>query len=200
MSTGLALTVAISVVFVALYIFFNKIRQKKAPPKNINAIGAREEIAELGKTGYANIEQIVGDAQDMNEKGKAVIPQIVTEPVLCRVTDCDKSTVENVELSPDVINEVLHKYGTLGRRRNRDGKNVYGLNRLKTGEYAPIITSRDMKHSPIGLHNKIQLPRMAVPVVYDMKEEKAFMEKYGQLLVWGAVMAFIGFLYMTGGG
>jgi len=200
MSFGLALTIALSVVIIAIFIFYQKVQQKRRPPKNKDAIGARQEIAKLGENYYADISDLIGDVQDQHEKGKDAIPQIVNESVLCRVTDCDKSTIETIEVSPEIINKVLQVYGTLGRRRNRDGKNVYGLNRLKTGEYAPIVTSRDMKHSPIALHNKIQLPRMAVPIVYDMKEDKPFLEKYGQILVWGAVMAFIGFLYMTGGG
>ena len=113
-------------------------------------------------------------------------------PVYCRVADNNTGRIANILVPYKDIKKTLETYHTLGRQWKRDNKDVYALCKLKDGTYKPIIPPNKISHSPADLHGDLQFPEVAV--LMDMREEKAFFAKYGQVLVWAGVMGFIIFM------
>ena len=117
------------------------------------------------------------------------------EPIDARIFDNNNRRVYNQELSGAVVKSIIDQYHALGRQWNREGKYVYGFIKEKE-DFKPItIPQADITNPPEKLHFDMQQPE--IPIIMDMREEKNFFDKYGMVLVWGAIMAFILFLMMS---
>lgn len=128
------------------------------------------------------------------EEGESIEP--IYEPIEARVADNILGRIYNTTISAKDVKKIIEKYGTLGRRWNREGKQVYGMVKLEDGDYKPIIPPKQISSAPSELHDDMKQPE--VEVLMDMREEKSFFGKYGQLLWWTAVMAFIIFMMTQG--
>jgi hypothetical protein len=119
---------------------------------------------------------------------------------LIRLADNVTGRIYNTYLTKESAKEIKQEYTTLGRQWDRDGKKVFGINRFinEKGEIKlrPIIIPPRINSAPYSLHNDIQQPEMAIVIAELLKEEgKNFLEKYGQVLWWIAVMAVIAFMW-----
>ncbi len=119
--------------------------------------------------------------------------------VMARIADNITGRIYNTEVTKDTLHKIIQKYGTLGRQWNREGTKIYGFNRFvdESGAVAlqPIIPPSEATNSPTDLYNHMQQPE--IPILMDMREEKSWAQKFGQVLWWVAVMAFIMFLWAT---
>ena len=69
----------------------------------------------------------------------------------------------------------------------------------KVARYRPVSTVREIDTSSSELYQRIEQVRNSVPYAFDMRGEKGLMESYGHVFWWVAVMAFIMFLFVSGG-
>ena len=116
------------------------------------------------------------------------------EPILARVADNITRKIFNRKIQGEVLEAIYKDIPNLGGGTwNRDGKKTIDINRYKDdkGEIHwrrfPIPTG--IKNSPQEFHNDMQHPE--VEILYDMKEEKSFTDKWGKLIWWIAVIGFI---------
>jgi hypothetical protein len=136
------------------------------------------------------------------------------DPVEARVADTITNKIYNSTISSDNVKQILLDFGTLGRRWLREGKYLYGFKKyfkrddkgayLKNEKGAYIVAYKlidepdSIKNSPKSLHNDVQ--QYEVAAIYDemlKDEDEPFLQKYGKVLWWIAVMAFIAFLYYS---
>lgn len=61
--------------------------------------------------------------------------------------------------------------------------------------YESVVEPIDVKFSPIALHSDMQ--HHDVPILDDVSEEKNFMQKYGHLLLWAGIIAFLIVMVIT---
>ena len=127
-----------------------------------------------------------------NEQGDKILED---EPVLCRVADNLTGHISLRTIPFQDIMTVLEIHHTLGRQRDWEGKKVYGLCKHKDGQYEPILPPTEITQSATELYEDMQFPE--VEILYDMREEKTFSQKYGQLLWWIAVIGFIIFMMIS---
>lgn len=91
-------------------------------------------------------------------------------------------------------------------KRDFEGKKVFDLvrkERLDTesgevSDYYEPIPGPSHYGTSISLFYDMQHPEIKIAGKEMLTDDKTFMEKYGQILWWGAVMAFIGLMYMQG--
>jgi len=99
-------------------------------------------------------------------------------------------------ITPEEQTAILARDGTLGQVRDHYGKKKLILYEDDEGVKHAIPTPAVfIKSHPRKLYNDIRQP--AASVVYDMSEEKSFVDKYGKLLWWVAVIAFIMFMVIS---
>lgn len=122
------------------------------------------------------------------------------EIVHARVADNIKGTIYDTEIIKETADKIRAEFGTLGRQWDRYGRKVYALNRFldDDGEIKlrPIKTPAQITNAPAALHNSLQQPEIGIIVAQMMKDDdKTFIEKYGVVLWWLAVMGFLGFMW-----
>jgi hypothetical protein len=131
-------------------------------------------------------------------------PQIPQKPQ--KIYNSIKATVYNnitralsyeTEIPASEVAKIARDNKTLGRQINKDGKYQYAYvlsedSETKEKIYRPIIMRPLVHYASDKLQFDIDQPE--IPVIMDMREEKNFFEKYGQILIWGAIMAFIIFM------
>lgn len=132
--------------------------------------------------------------KDNKEDKPAKDPELAYgEPVLCRVADVPASRIYNEYITYNLALEIKRKYNSLGRKLNREGKQVYGLIKTLENEYKPIPIPDRIIYDPHQFF--IDMQQQEVPIVMDVTDDEGFMQKYGHLLWWVAVIAFIMFLW-----
>jgi len=122
-------------------------------------------------------------------------------PIMAGVYDNESRRVDYFcEIPAEIVNKIVGEHGTLGRQWNRDGKYIYAMVKDKkyTSGYCPINIEPRSDNDPVKLHYDMQQPEIAV--LMNMEEEKNFLQKYGMVLWWVAVMAFIIFMIMSSRG
>jgi len=120
--------------------------------------------------------------------------------ILCRIADNITARIGNENITQVQADEIIKEHNTLGRQWFRDGKRIYGLNRYENekGEIKlrPIIVPSQITNSPSQLHNDMQQPEIAIIMTELMRDEdKPFIQKYGQILWWIAIMGFLAFMW-----
>lgn len=112
--------------------------------------------------------------------------------VEARVYDNETRTVYNATIAADIVRQIRKEYRNLGRTWIRDGKKVYALNKRENGTYAPVIPTETMEQPPSMAHEAITQPE--VDVVFDVSQERNFLQKYGHILLFTGAVIFIMFL------
>ena len=126
--------------------------------------------------------------------------------VLCRIADNITGCIYNATLSPDVCNTIKREYGTLGRQVQRDTDMLFFMNKIPSENedgfaYKPVIIDKKVTNAPSKLHNDMQQPEVGIVMdLLSRDDVKPFLEKYGTVLWWIAVMAFFGFIWANPGG
>jgi hypothetical protein len=99
--------------------------------------------------------------------------------------------------SDEVKKLVLSK--NIGRQLNYMGKKVFRLFKLFDADnkvcYEGVWDPSELKNSPTSSYIHMQHPY--VPIIDDMKEEKNFAQKYGHLMLWAGIIAFLILLIIT---
>lgn len=134
-----------------------------------------------------------GEAAETTGTGEEAEKEVIYEPITARVLDNKLGRIYNEEIPASVVKEIVEAHKTLGRQWDRYGKKLYGLIKDAEGNYKPMITPSAISNSPVELHNDMQQPE--VEILFDMSADKGFLQKYGQILWWVAVMAFIMFMW-----
>jgi hypothetical protein len=132
------------------------------------------------------------------EDDKELVASGYTRPITARIADNTNRTIYTADISGEDVKKIYETYGTLGRQWNREGKFVYGMVKLAERQYKPIAIPATANCPPEKLHYDMEQPE--IPVIMDMREEKNFLDKYGKLLVWGGIMAFMIFMVMSSRG
>ena len=118
-----------------------------------------------------------------------------------RIADNITAMIFNTFISPEAAKEVIGIYGTLGRQWEREGKKIYALNRYKDDKdgqvkLRPIVISSQITNAPAELHYDLQQPEVGIVISEMLKDDdKPFLEKYGKVLWWIAVMGFLAFMW-----
>lgn len=90
---------------------------------------------------------------------------------------------------------IKEEHGILGIPLNEDGKGIIVLNKLKNKMW-PIRLPLAMSNAATELHYDVEQPEWPLMVDEILKEDdKPFIEKYGMVLWWMAVMGFLAFLW-----
>lgn len=101
-------------------------------------------------------------------------------------------------LEPLIVKAIVESHN-LSRQVNYMGKKVFRFYKLLGNEgiafYESVIEPDDVKNSPRSLYIDMQHPY--TPIIDDMTVEKNFMQKYGHLLIWLGVIAFLIVLVIT---
>jgi len=118
------------------------------------------------------------------------------QPVLCFILDNIIGREYNAYVNYKAIVKTMTKWGTLGRVWNRDGKSVLALFKTDDNEYKPLVKPTNIINAATTLWEDTQ--QHEVPILFDVSEDKSFMDKYGVWIWWLAVMAFIGVMYVQG--
>lgn len=121
--------------------------------------------------------------------------------VEARVYDNDKRTIYNDKIKAADVRQIRQKYGNLGRTWLRDGKWIYALNKLTSGEYRPVQVPTTLQDPPSELHRALQ--QQETSIVFNVDESEGILKKYGAIIwiaIIGAVCIFILIAQkMTGG-
>lgn len=139
-----------------------------------------------------------------------------------RVVDVERAEIYLETVSADQFKAIMRdNNGVVGIPRKHRGVMVYYMRKTRIEDnaeapaptteatapappskyrYAPIIATSEIKHSAAELYQRVKQPEQAVPHMYDMSADKANVSSYGQIIWWVAVMAFIMFLFVSGGG
>lgn len=140
-------------------------------------------IADTKKKGENRTDAVIGDGN-----------------INVRLADNKTAKIYNTTISEKTALAIFNEYKTLGREWNREGKKLFGLNRFLandgTWQLKPIIPPNQITNSPNKLFNDIQQPAIGLVVSEMLRDEdKPFLEKYGVVLWWIAVMGFLMFLW-----
>lgn len=92
------------------------------------------------------------------------------------------------------IKAIADREGGIDRVWTRSDKRLYALYQNIDG-FSLLKQTYNRSHSPRILYDDTQLPE--IEITHDMSEDKNFIEKYGMILWWVAVMAFIMFLWVN---
>ena len=132
-------------------------------------------------------------------KSKGITPEVKGDkeamvPVAILDDSCMPSRLLYEDKKFSEIEEIVKKHGSLDRVWTRDNKRLYALHKTTEG-ISLLVPSYDRGKSPRTLHDDTLLPEMEI--IYDMREEKEFLQKYGMVL-WGtAIMVLIMFLFVS---
>lgn len=92
----------------------------------------------------------------------------------------------------DIVQKIVEAK-TIGRQVVYNGKKVFRFYKLLDMKselvYEGVTEPSDVKHSPIAAYIDNQHPY--TPILDDMTVDKNFMQKYGHLLIWLGVIAFL---------
>ena len=130
------------------------------------------------------------DGEQTEAKDTSLLARVYCNlPLPARIKDDE-------DITPDEQKAIIERSGTLGQIRDHYGKKKLILYQDDKGDLRPVpIPAVFIKSHPRKLYNDIRQP--AAAVVYDMSEEKDFLGKWGKLLWWVAVLAFIMFMVIS---
>jgi len=98
-----------------------------------------------------------------------------------------------------LVEKIFTKYETLGILQDtEDGKKAYQLVRIAKEDYKPIKYPRLKEDNPVELNYDTEHPEYEIILAEMLAAEKNFLQKYGQVLWWAAVIGFIIFMMVKG--
>ncbi|MCK9571571.1 hypothetical protein M0R72_21655 [Candidatus Pacearchaeota archaeon] len=120
--------------------------------------------------------------------------EVVYKPIDARVFD--RTTIPfrtyNETIPPASVKAIIESKH-LSRQLIFMGKKVFPFFKVRDAQnnivYEAVTEPLNVKHSPITLHNEMQHPY--VPILDDVSIDKSFMQKYGHLLLWAGIIAFL---------
>ena len=103
----------------------------------------------------------------------------------------------------NVVGRILEDHKTLGIQHDtEDNKKAHVLIKSLNGEgvasYSPIKIPILKDDSPVELNYDTEHPEYEIILSKLLSEDKNFMQKYGQVLWWAAVIGFIIFMMVSG--
>jgi len=150
-------------------------------------------LAFIGYKIYSKRHKAKDDKSDNKDGGKKELN--LYKPIYARVLDNVKRAVYYETIPAGDVGVIIANYHNLGRQWKRDGKDIYGMIKVGEHDYKPIPVKSRSNNPPEKLHFDMEQPE--IPIIMDMREEKNFLQKYGMVLVWGGIMAFIMFLVIA---
>jgi hypothetical protein len=101
-------------------------------------------------------------------------------------------------LSGHIVEKIVLTHKTLGIQQDTDnGKKAYQLIRTAKEEYHPVGYPRLKDDNPVELNYDTEHPEYEIILQEMLTEEKNFMQKYGQVLWWAAVIGFLIFMMVS---
>jgi hypothetical protein len=95
-------------------------------------------------------------------------------------------------LEPEIVKVIVETHN-IGRQLNYMGKKLFRYFKMVDASgiisYEGVRDPSDLKNTPVSAYIDNQHPY--VEILDDMKEEKNFAQKYGHLLLWAGVIAFL---------
>jgi len=155
------------------------------------------------KNERAPIPATVASAPQADAADLSKLKERYGESVFCRVADNITATIYNAYVPIAEIADVIKTHGALGRQRNREGKQVYGLNRYQDEDsdrvkYRPIdnFIPKGISHAPTELHNSIKQPEIAIAIKAFLDDDKnKLLDSILKYLPWLVGLAFILFMW-----
>lgn len=140
------------------------------------------------KKRQSNIPQdIRKETPPHDEGGNGEQPEVTYEPQEARIYNSITRTVYNATISGGEVAAIVTKYSTLGRKWNRDGKQLYALDYNADRTYSPRIMPITPNNPPSKLHRALNHPGIAL--WFNVQRGKNFVEKWGWAIAF-AVGAF----------
>ncbi len=115
--------------------------------------------------------------------------------VEARVYDNDTRMIYNAVIPGDIVREIRHECGNLGRKWLREGKWIYALNKRIDGRYKPVEVPVTLDDPPSELHRALQ--QYEVPIVYNFEESKGLLQKWGHIIMFCGVAAVALFILIA---
>jgi hypothetical protein len=98
-------------------------------------------------------------------------------------------------LTSRIVGQIIQQYHSLGRPLNHNGEDIPYLIHTEDDKYKPCIFPYSEINSSNILHRAMQHPE--IPIVWDVKPEKSFVEKYGMFMLFAGVIIFFMFISST---
>jgi len=127
------------------------------------------------------------------EKGENTIS--ATPPVEARTYDVSTRTAYNEPIPGKTVGKIREEHGNLGRKWLYEGRWLYALKKDAEGNYSPVIVSISMDNPPSRLRRALTHPQ--VGIVYNVEPAKNLLQKYGHMLLFAAVCAFLMFMLVA---
>lgn len=123
--------------------------------------------------------------------------EITYKPIDARIYD--RTTVPfkvyNATLPPSIVKDIK----TYSQQVVYMGKRIFMFFKTRDTQgnfvYEAVTEPIDVKHSPLSLYNEMQHPY--IPILDDVSVDKGFMQKYGHLLLWAGIIAFLIVMVVT---
>lgn len=175
----------VSALIVAVFYFYYQKRppkKKKQPDKVINIDNKTDEIIDV------ETEEIV----EVYSETEGIISVRMPDSVLGQIYD--------TEISENTALKIIREFGSLGRRWDRDGKKIYGINRYRDDKgvikLRPIVVQTEMSHSPEELYNDLMQPEVKLAITEFAKaDEKSVGDQIVKYLPWLLALGFLAFLW-----
>ena len=168
----------VSALLVVGYYFYTQkrhIKRKKQPEPDV-----------------VKFDNVIDEIVDVYSEPDGSIPVRMPDSVLGQIYDTDIS--EHTALT------IIKEHGSLGRRWDRDGKKVYGINRYRDDEgiikLRPIVIQTEIVHSPDELYNDLMQPEIKLAMAQLIKaDEKSVGDQIVKYLPWLLALGFLAFLW-----
>ena len=149
-----------------------------------------------------------GSAKSSHKEELEIVEGIITTPyydadgnIPVRVFDNYLARWYDTLMSIDTADKMVGAYGSLGRQWQGDEKR-YFINRFKNArgeeELRPIVAPTKIisGYDPTELYQALKQPAIKI-ITQEMlsDDDKNFIEKYGVVLWWIAVMGFLAFMW-----
>lgn len=119
----------------------------------------------------------------------------VTPSVEARTYDVSTRTVYSETIPGVTVDKIRTEHGNLGRKWLYEGRWLYALKKDTEGNYSPVIVPISMENPPSRLHRALTHPQ--VGIVYNVEPAKNLLQKYGHILLFAVVCAFLMFMLVA---
>jgi len=117
-----------------------------------------------------------------------------------RMPDSVLGQIYDTDISEHTALKIIKEHGSLGRRWDRDGKKIYGINRYRDDEgvirLRPVVVQTEISHSPEELYNDLMQPEVKLAITEFAKaDEKSVGDQIVKYLPWLLALGFLAFLW-----
>ena len=172
MDAGIIIPILIFIAAALLYYLYHKMKEKQPPKDKVVAEG--DTKSSTSQTYEAIYAQVFDNTLVVPRWYWSMIPGVI-------------------------VSEIIKNYKTLGIQQDTDdNKKAYQLVRLGKYDFKPVSYPTLEADNPVELNYDTEHPEYELILSTLLREEKSFMQKYGQVLWWAAVIAFIIFMTVSG--